>query len=244
MFAPMEEKNREEASELSIAILIVDDDEIYRELLVESIDEPGVGTEVAESGEEALSKLNATSYDILITDLNMPGMDGLSLLGRAREKYPYILTIIITGYGTLESATKAIRQGAYDYIQKPFKGEEIQVVIRNAAEKIRILRERTRLLEKLEEAHGRLKTLEARCKHTGENSVSPASRPAEDFNAYALFPRHTAPFSLFDAPRQDPRDALRELERLKDLKKEGVIGPLEFERLKRLILQNIGVEAS
>jgi DNA-binding NtrC family response regulator len=113
--------------ESPVKILVVDDDEICREILKDSIGQWGVEVGLASDGLEGLEKLAAGPFDILITDINMPRMDGLTLLREAKQRYPHILTIIITGYGSLESAIEAIRQGTYDYMQKPFKIEELAV---------------------------------------------------------------------------------------------------------------------
>ena len=220
-------------------MLIVDDDEVYRELLKDAIEEEGdVKIELASDGREAMDKLNLASYDILITDLNMPHVDGLSLLRFARKKYPYLLGIVITGYGSLESATQAIREGAYDYIQKPFKIEEIKIPVRNAVDKVRIVREKTQLLEKLEAAYHQLRQFEQQAL-----STRGGPRPVQEEEAeqtYFLFPRHTVPFALFDGPRRNhPAYALKELERLRDLKQEGLVTEAEFQKLKRAVLQHL-----
>jgi DNA-binding NtrC family response regulator len=125
--------------ESPIRILIADDDDLCREILRDAIQGEDVFVKIAADGVDALEMLGSSPFDILITDLNMPRMDGLTLLGHARELHPHILSIIITGFGSLESAIEAIRRGAYDYVQKPFKLEEISVAIRNAKEKITIL---------------------------------------------------------------------------------------------------------
>jgi len=221
--------------EPTIRVLIADDDDLCREILRDAMLEMGARVAVARDGLEALEALQAQAFDILITDLNMPRMDGLTLLAHARERVPHLLSIIITGFGSLESAIEAIRRGAYDYVQKPFKLEEISVVIRNAMEKIAILREKARLVKELEEARNKLSELQevmglpGRESHEGEPGDSAAS-------SLVLFPRHTLPLSFFQPPEDDASPVLAELERLKRLRDDGVIRRDEFDRLKGIII--------
>src|SRR3989338_6035402 len=105
-------------------VLITDDDIDLRELLVEAVRNWGFQAELAKDAEEALRKLRMEHYDILISDLMMPGIDGLQLLRKAMELDSGLLVIIITGYATIETAVKAIDLGAYDYIAKPFRLDE------------------------------------------------------------------------------------------------------------------------
>jgi DNA-binding response OmpR family regulator len=226
--------------DLPIRVLIVDDDQICREILRETLATHEVEVTLAGDGIEGLEKLSAGPFDILITDLNMPRMDGLTLLQEARKHYPHILTIIITGYGSLESAIEAIRKGTYDYIQKPFKIEEILIVTRNAIEKIKMLREKHRILEELGLAYRKLHQFEAE----RASREDPAAREAEDgsseiLNTVCLFPRHTLPLSLFERSPEEPGDILTVLERLKDLRQQGIISDDELDRLKKRVLDKM-----
>ncbi len=140
-------------------VLIVDDDSTLRELLSETIHGMGYMVDTAENGEDALNKLKRDKYDLVVSDLKMPGMDGLKLLDHIKSLDSNILVIIITAYATLESAVKAIEKGAYDYIAKPFRLDEFVVVVRNACEKLRLLRQRDSLLEELRGAYAELERL-------------------------------------------------------------------------------------
>ncbi len=140
-------------------VLIVDDDSTLRELLSETIHGMGYMVDTAENGEDALKKLKREKYDLVVSDLKMPGMDGLKLLDHIKSLDSNILVIIITAYATLESAVKAIEKGAYDYIAKPFRLDEFVVVVRNACEKLRLLRQRDSLLEELRGAYAELERL-------------------------------------------------------------------------------------
>lgn len=142
-------------------ILITDDDVDLRELLTEAVKNWGYTVSVAKDGEEALRKLRMERYDIVITDLMMPGMDGLALLKRIKELDREILVIIITGYATIETAVKAIEAGAYDYIAKPFRLDELMIVIKNACERLRLMLQNKGLLDELRTAYGEISVLKS-----------------------------------------------------------------------------------
>lgn len=223
-----------------IRVLIVDDDQICREILRETLATHEVEVTLAGDGIEGLEKLSTDHFDILITDLNMPRMDGLTLLQEARERYPDILTIIITGYGSLESAIEAIRKGTYDYIQKPFKIEEILIVTRNAIEKIKMLREKHRIVEELALAYRKLQQFEAeRASREAQAARDTNDESSDILNTVNLFPRHTLPLSLFERLPEEPGHILAVLERLKDLRQQGIISDDELDRLKKRILDRI-----
>ena len=146
--------------ESPVRILIVDDDEITREILHDAVDQPSVEIALSTDGMNALDMMAKEAFEILITDLNMPRMNGLTLLREARQLSPQLLTIIITGHGSLESAVQALRHGTFDYIQKPFKIEEMAATTRNAVQTVKMMRERKRMLRELESVHLKLRLLE------------------------------------------------------------------------------------
>lgn len=151
-------------------ILITDDDVDLRELLTEAVSNWGYVVSVAKDGEEALKKLRMERFDIVITDLMMPGMDGLKLLERIVELDKDILVIIVTGYATIETAVKAIETGAYDYIAKPFRLDELMIVLKNACEKLKLLMQNKKLLEELRGAYAEIESLKkALEKRSGSN---------------------------------------------------------------------------
>ena len=224
-----------------VKILIVDDDDVCRELLKDATGEEGVEVVLAGGGLEALRLLNMTMFDILITDLNMPGMDGLKLLSHARQIHPNILGIIVTGYGSMETAIEAIRHGAYDYILKPFKLDRIAIVSRNAVEKVKILREKTILLKELEVAYRRLQVLEAKVSFS-ENEEKLAVAETTLMSPIFLFPGRNLPLNFFEVPEEASVRVLEKLERLKELRRERVIDEREFFLLKKAIIDSLGSE--
>ncbi|HXI10570.1 MAG TPA: response regulator [Thermodesulfobacteriota bacterium] len=153
-------------------ILITDDDGDLRELLTEAVKNWGYDVSVAKDGEESLRKLRMERYDIVITDLMMPGMDGLTLLKKVKELDKEILVIIITGYATIETAVKAIETGAYDYIAKPFRLDELMIVIKNACERLRLTSQNKALLEELRTAYGEIAVLKGALSQSSPRNTS------------------------------------------------------------------------
>lgn len=113
----------------NMRIMIVDDEEIVRESLFYWFEKGGHTVEKASSGFEALEKLEKVSIDMMFVDIKMPGMDGLELLGKVKADYPDTIVVIITAYGSIESAIKAMQLGASDYLLKPFKPEQLSLVM-------------------------------------------------------------------------------------------------------------------
>ena len=110
-------------------VLIVDDEKNIRLTLSQSLESLELETDTAVNGEEALAKLKEKDYGLMLLDLKLPGMDGMEVLRRLREIRPDIRVIIITAYGTIESAVDAMKLGAVDFIQKPFSPKEIRGLV-------------------------------------------------------------------------------------------------------------------
>src|SRR5262245_26869980 len=115
-----------------IRILIVDDEEAQMKALCISLKSHGYQTVGANSPERALAALETGAFELLLTDLTMPGMDGIALLKAAQEKDQYLVGIIMTGAGTISNAVEAMKMGALDFIQKPFKLSVILPVLSRA----------------------------------------------------------------------------------------------------------------
>lgn len=126
-------------SDGQVRILVVDDEEIIRAMLFDMLSNTGYKVKTARDGQDAISQIENSPFEIVITDLKMPGMDGMELLQRVQKINPDICVLIITAYSTVESAVSAMKQGAYDYICKPFELEEMKVIIEKAVERQRLL---------------------------------------------------------------------------------------------------------
>ena len=132
-------------------ILVVDDEEAIRESLAAWLIKAGYQVDTADSGDTALARLHKHPFDLALVDIKMPGMDGLELLGHIREKHPEILVVIITAYGSIESAVDAMKQGASDYLLKPFDPEHLILLIAKLAEQKALMDENQRLRARLAE---------------------------------------------------------------------------------------------
>jgi len=134
-------------------ILVADDEPSMRESLKAFLEGEGFSALLAEDGVEASAILAREGADLVICDLKMPRMDGMELLKTLREKAPEVPIIIMTGYGTIESAIEAIKAGAFDFITKPFKLDRLLIIIQNALEKRRLSEENRYLRRELEERY-------------------------------------------------------------------------------------------
>jgi two-component system response regulator AtoC len=139
--------------EYKSGILIVDDDQNMRSSLLEWFESENHHVYSASSGEEAIKKIEDGNFNIVITDLKMPGIDGLELLRYVKREHPNTEVIIMTAYGTVETAVNAMKEGAYDYVVKPFSPEEIGMIVKKIVERQSLIRENILLREQLHERH-------------------------------------------------------------------------------------------
>jgi len=133
----------------NISILIVDDEESVRDSLYNWFIEDGYKVECAENAKKALSILEAATYDIILVDIKMPGMDGLELLKRIKALRHDSVVIIMTAFATVDTAVQALKDGAYDYVTKPFDPDDLSHLIRNASKMISLTEENVILKEKV-----------------------------------------------------------------------------------------------
>jgi DNA-binding NtrC family response regulator len=135
-------------------VLVVDDEEELRKAIVEILTLDGFEVDQASSAEEAAEKFAQTAYDVLITDHNLPGKTGVELLEESLARYPEIIGVVITGYGTIETAVNAIKKGAYNYLTKPFKLVELPVMVRKGLKERYLRFENQYLRKQLDEKYG------------------------------------------------------------------------------------------
>jgi DNA-binding NtrC family response regulator len=134
-------------------LLIVDDEGTLRSAIAERLADYEFTVTQAASGEEAMQRLAEFAFDILITDLRLPGIGGRDVLDAALERYPDIIAIVITGYGTVKDAVEAIKQGAADFVTKPFQFDALLHVVRSAVEQRRLKSENAYLRSQLEDRY-------------------------------------------------------------------------------------------
>ena len=135
-------------------ILVVDDELIVCESCQRILEEEGYEVEIALSGQEAFVKMKESPFEIVITDLKMPAIDGMDVLKHVRKEYPETIVIMITGFSTVETAVEAMKLGAFDYIPKPFTPDEVSVVVKKAVEKRSLQIENIYLRQELQEKYG------------------------------------------------------------------------------------------
>ncbi|MGE5448064.1 MAG: sigma-54-dependent transcriptional regulator [Bacteroidales bacterium] len=162
-----------------ISILIVDDEESVRDSLFNWFIEDGYRVECAENAKKALSILESDSYDIILADIKMPGMDGLEMLKRIKTLRKESIVIVMTAFATVDTAVQALKDGAYDYVTKPFDPDDLSHLIRNASKQIalseenEILKEKVVALENVEDLIGNSEAMQKVLKEI--ESVAPSS---------------------------------------------------------------------
>src|SRR2546429_5020460 len=134
-------------------ILVVDDEEIMQEILETLITREGYDVRLASSGTEGLELARALPFDAALVDIMMPGIDGIATLDELKRIDEDLAVIIITAYASVESAISAMKSGAFDYITKPFKNDEVLVVVRNALERRRLVNENRSLRQNIQERY-------------------------------------------------------------------------------------------
>ncbi|MHC5108800.1 MAG: sigma-54-dependent transcriptional regulator [Planctomycetota bacterium] len=142
------------SSDKQVSILLVDDDRIILDSLSEFLSIEGFATSQSSSVPDAIKLLESETYPLVICDVNMPGRNGFELLHTVRKRWPETSFIMMTGYGTIESAVEAIKMGAYDYLTKPVVDEELKLCVERALAQQAILRENLALRAQLEERYG------------------------------------------------------------------------------------------
>jgi DNA-binding NtrC family response regulator len=135
-------------------VLVVDDEEIMRVTLCDALTDAGHDAEACARAEDACKRLAETPFDVTLADLRMPGMDGLAYLEYVRREHPGVVTLIMTAFGSVETAVKAMKTGAYDYLTKPFDPYELMRLLDRLREHRSLTEENQRLRTVLRERHG------------------------------------------------------------------------------------------
>src|SRR5262249_10524323 len=152
-------------------VLIVDDEKSMRDLLSITLEKEGYDVETAAGGELAIEMLHREMVDAVITDLRMPKVDGLQVLRAAKESSPDIAVIVVTAVASTETAVEAMKLGAYDYLTKPFKLDEVNLILKNGLERKRLRDENLYLRRQLE------------TQHRFENIIGKSGRSVDVFNS-------------------------------------------------------------
>jgi DNA-binding response OmpR family regulator len=214
--------------EAPLSILVAEDDDTLAAALAEFLKEKGHQVDLAPNGGEALALLEKQVYPLVITDLVMPEADGLTVLRAARQRDPATLVVIMTGYASLDSAIGAIREGAYDYLCKPFKLQEIEIAVTNATRLINLRRENQTLLHRLDDLTAKLHEVQQLPQLLGGET-----RPGT--HSRQLWSPGPVPLKDY-SPEEQTQQSLGDLERLRDLYKENMLTKEEFQKLKERLL--------
>jgi len=215
-----------------IKILIADDDKIIADIFKELISNQERSVTVCHDGIEAVEKIQKYPYDLIIVDLIMPRLGGLDVLKFVKKIHPETIVIIITGYASLETAIAAIKEGAYDYIRKPCKLEEMKIVVDRATNNIRLNMENKKLLEKLHAAYE-----EAIVASPEKNQVTPRGKFA------FLSSNQAGLHHLFTNPNPS-NTIVDKLNALSTLKQNGMLTETEFDEFKKHLLKMLDTKGS
>ncbi len=217
---------------MRLRVLIVDDDKTLLSAL-KSILEQDNDVTVCNDGNKAIDLCKNEKFDLIITDLMMPGANGLEVLTETRKIDPDSLVVLITGFASLETAVKAIREGAYDYITKPFKLDEIKIIVNNAREKISLIRENKKLIEDLKNAYEQLNMMKKLLEVNNEKTEEVINR-GESIIAGSMLP-----FYYSSTTKSNKASILNDLERISDLKERGLLTGKEFELCKSKLFSSM-----
>jgi DNA-binding response OmpR family regulator len=224
---------------MELKILIVDDDWKLLSVLKEVLAEENHFVKSCSDGRKAIEICQEEKFDLIISDLMMPGANGLEVLKETRKIDPECLVVLITGFASLETAVQAIREGAYDYITKPFKLDEIKIVVNNASEKIRLIRENKKLLHKLHEAYEQLRLMKAIIDNGGESGVQQEKAKSEGDDKSPFIAGSMLPFYYSTNRTEFGPSVISDLERISGLREKGLLTDEEYDLCKSKLIKNI-----
>jgi len=221
-----------------IQVLVVEDDDSFREVILRFLKKLDRDISAANNGKEAIQTLQSHPFDLVVSDLLMPGADGMEVLREAKKRNPDCVVILITGYASLDSALQAIRGGAYDYLPKPFKLEQLEIVVNNACEKISLIRENQGLLQKLKVTMEEMKGTKRTSPHQRIAVELPPSAPlGSDISEIDVFLKQMIPLD-YDYKNKEHREKIfQDLQKLIEYRREGLLNEAEFFSMKKILLQ-------
>lgn len=224
---------------MAFRILIVDDDEGLLSVLKHLFADEGIDVTTSNDGADGIGKCRTQPFDLVITDIMMPGATGLEVLEAVKKIDPDILVILITGYASLETAIQAIREGAYDYITKPFTLEEIKIAVRNALERVGLARENRLLVQELQEADEQLRLVrEIMGSKVAASGVTDGQEQAPG-EEKTLIAGSMLPIHLVSDAALRRTSLVLDLERISQLRERGHITEREFALCKTQLFQGL-----
>ena len=224
---------------MKLNILIVDDDKKLLSVLKTILTEESDDVTLCYDGKNAIDMCRNNKFDLIITDLMMPGANGLEVLKETRKIDPESLVILITGFASLETAVQAIREGAYDYITKPFKLDEIKIIMNNAREKIRLIRENKKLLLELQDAYKQLHLMKNIIGMGEESDLQDEESDLRMVGNSPFIAGSMLPFYYTENRTDTGSPILSDLERISVLRERGFLTEEEYSLCKSKIFKNI-----
>ncbi len=227
----------------SIRILVVDDNKSSRDILEDLFIQQGYDVLVASDGLEAISCLKEAEIDLVLTDLKMPGADGLQVLRESIRINPDIMVVIITGYASLDSAIESMREGAYDYVKKPFDLEEILLLAQKASDRIHLIRENRDLTQRLYSTQSDMEILMAKkeeiereLKRMTKKLAASQKESLPEISLLNDLPSNLLPYQNLIERKGSAFDALHALAKIGEMKKNGLLEEEEFRILKQKLI--------
>jgi CheY-like chemotaxis protein len=224
-----------------LRIWIAEDEDELREALGKSLSQEGREILLFADGKELLEHLKRDpAFDIIIADLLMPEVDGLQVLQKSKECNPEGIVIIMTGYAALDTAIRAIRGGAYDYIRKPFKLDEIEIIVKNAGEKIVLVRENRRLLQRLKDTMEEMREIRNPPAHAPDAREAPSPADLDHkLSEMDVLLKQMIPSDYDFKDREHREKTYQEIKKLIEYKKEGLLSEAEFFSMKNQLLKSL-----
>ena len=219
-----------ETTNKQINILIVDDETSVADILKDCVSDTERSVDVCYNGLDGIERIQNNCYDLIIVDLVMPKIGGLDVLKYAKKENPDVLVIIITGYASLETAIMAVKEGAYDYIRKPCKLEEIRIVVDNAIEKIKLCRENKKLLKQIEDNYSELMLLKQE------------KKSGKKISSINFFSSNMPSLHYLYNNGSSSNNAVDKLQALSALRENGNLTENEFRTFKQNLLKMINSE--
>jgi len=213
-----------------INILIVDDEKAVADILKDCISDNERSITVCYDGLKGIEHIQNNLYDLIIVDLVMPKVGGLDVLKFAKKANPDVLVIIITGYASLETAIMAVKEGAYDYIRKPCKLEEIRIAVDNAIDKIKLFRENRGLLKEVQDAYHELMLLKKE------------KKTDKKISSINFFSSNMPSLHYLYSNNSSPNNTVEKLQALSLLRESGSLTESEFTTFKNNLLKMINHE--
>ncbi|MFQ5508855.1 MAG: response regulator [Leptospirillia bacterium] len=226
---------------IPISVLVVDDNTDILGMFQTLLGQRGESVTLKSSGQEAIDLLAERTFDLVVTDLKMGEVNGLDVLKAVRDVSPRTIVVMMTGYASLETAIEAIRGGAYDYITKPFTLQEIDVLLDNLSERIRMQQENDLLIRELGDAYRLIAELQDIAADGATRGTPPpvgaaASPPDRRTPRRARSDVQDVPFPKGVAAYQDVKWAsVRSRDRLRTLFDLGHLSRMDYDKLCRLI---------